>query len=153
LACERSLECAENAWALRSLAVLERKAERSADLYLRAHALSPRLRPLTIETLRALLAAGRPQEALALVDRLGPGDRWHGRVRLLECRAALDAGDLARAGRVLDTGLVVDDLREGEDTLDELWWDYHERVSPTGRARARAEHPLPCSYDYSVKQY
>ncbi|WP_433517979.1 DUF5107 domain-containing protein [Nonomuraea sp. CA-143628] len=148
---ERSLACAENAWALRNLAVLA--PSRAADLYERAHALSPRLRPLTIETLVALLAADRPDAALVLIDKLGPKDRWHGRIRLLECRAALDAGDVGRAGRVLETGLVVDDLREGEDTLDELWWDYHERLNPTGRARVRAENPLPCRYDYSVKQY
>lgn len=153
VAWEHSLECAENAWALRNLAVLESDQARAAELYARAHALSPRLRPLTIETLHALLAAGRTAQALALIDRLGPKDRWHGRIRLLECRAALDSDDLARARRVLDTGLVVDDLREGEDTLDELWWDYHERLNPTGAERVRAEHPLPCRYDYSVKQY
>ncbi|MFE3447650.1 DUF5107 domain-containing protein [Nonomuraea sp. NPDC059194] len=144
---ERSLECAENAWALRNLAVLEADPGAAAELYVSAHALSPRLRPLTIETLSALLAAGRPGQAIALIDRLGPADRWHGRIRMLECRAALDGGDLARARRILDTGLVVDDLREGEDSLDALWWDFH------GEPRARAEHRLPCRYDYSVKQY
>ncbi|MFI6322841.1 DUF5107 domain-containing protein [Nonomuraea sp. NPDC050556] len=135
---EQSLAMAENAWALRNLALMSG----DADLYLRAHALSPRLRPLTIETLHALIAAGRPGDALALVDRLGPADRWHGRIRVLECRAALDLGDRARAKRVLDTGLVVDDLREGEDSLDGLWWDFQ---GPQGS--------LPCLYDYSVKQF
>ncbi|GAA0913949.1 DUF5107 domain-containing protein [Nonomuraea longicatena] len=144
---EGSLACAPNAWALRSLAVLEDDPGARAELYLRAHALSPRLRPLTIETLGSLLAAGRPADALAVVDRLSPADRWHGRIRMLECRAALDDGDRARAGRVLDTGLVVDDLREGEESLDALWWDYH------GQARSRSEHRLPCRYDFSVSQY
>lgn len=150
---ERSLECAENAWALRNLAVLDTDPARTADLYARAHALSPRLRPLTIEAVTALIAAGRAGDALAVIDRLGPADRWHGRIRLLECRAALDGGHLSRAKRVLDTGLVVDDLREGEDSLDALWWDYHERMNPSGAVRVREEHRLPCRYDYSVAQY
>ncbi|MFE0149131.1 DUF5107 domain-containing protein [Nonomuraea sp. NPDC059007] len=143
---EESLACAPNAWALRNLAVLEQEPGAAAELYLKAHALSPRLRPLTIETLAALLAGGRPADALALIDKLGPADRWHGRIRLLECRAALDGGDRARARRILDTGLVVDDLREGEDSLDALWWDYH------GQPHTHASR-LPCRYDYSVKQY
>ncbi|MEV0583619.1 DUF5107 domain-containing protein [Nonomuraea sp. NPDC050310] len=147
---EESLELAENAWALRSLAVLEPEPGRAAELYLRAHALAPRLRPLTIETVKALVTAGRPVEALALIDRLGAADRWHGRVRLLECRAALDAGDRVRARHILDTGLVVDDLREGEDSLDELWWDYH---NPDGEPRDRSGVRLPCRYDYGVSQY
>ncbi|WP_327091495.1 DUF5107 domain-containing protein [Nonomuraea sp. NBC_01738] len=150
---ERSLECAQNAWALRSLAVLESDPGLVADLYTRAHRLAPRLRPLTIEALGALLAAGRTGEALAVIDKLGPADRWHGRVRLLEARAALDGGDLVRAKRVLETGLVVDDLREGEDSLDALWWDYQEQLNPSGKVRVRDEQRLPCRYDYSVKQF
>ncbi|MFD0638414.1 hypothetical protein ACFQ9X_49510 [Catenulispora yoronensis] len=156
---EQSMQQAETAWAHRNLAVLdesEGRPDAAADRYLRAHHLSPRLRPLTIETLRVLISAKRPVEALELVDRLKEPDRFAGRVLMLECRAALDAGDLVRARRILETGLVVDDVREGEDPLSDLWWEFHARqaggLGPAVSQRVREEHPLPCSYDYSVRQ-
>ncbi|GAB3823726.1 hypothetical protein ACFPIJ_62525 [Dactylosporangium cerinum] len=94
------------------------------------------------------------------MDRLDQEQRWHGRIRLLECHAALDFGDLARAKRLLDDGIVVDDLREGEDALDTLWWTYHEKraaagigpLDPAARVRIRREHPLPCLYDYRMHE-
>ena len=156
---DRSLARAETAWAHRNLAVLDEAEGRlnaAADRCLRAHQLSLRLRPLTIETLRLLIAAERPGEALAVVDRLTEPDRFTGRVLMLECRAALDAGDLVRARRILETGLVVDDIREGEDPLSDLWWEFHARqaggLGPLASQHVREEHPLPCSYDYSVRQ-
>ncbi|RSN11602.1 DUF5107 domain-containing protein [Nonomuraea sp. WAC 01424] len=111
----------------------------AAVLLLEAHALAPGMRPLTVETLTALIAAGRPADALDLVDRLPAGDRAHGRVRLLEARAALSTGDRARTGRILDAGLIVPDLREGEDALDDLWFAHHGRDSA-----------LPPAYDFRM---
>lgn len=156
---EASLAQAETSWAHRNIALLdsaEGLADAAADRYLRAWRLSPRLRPLTVETIRSLIKAKRPAEALAVVDKLSGEDRYVGRVLLLECRAALDLDDLVRARRILETGLVVDDMREGEDPLSDLWWEYHARRSgnlgPAVSSRLREEHPLPCSFDYSVRQ-
>ncbi|WP_214106644.1 DUF5107 domain-containing protein [Acrocarpospora catenulata] len=160
---ERSVQAVPNAWALRNLAVLDQLADdhaTAADRMHRAHRLAPRLRPLTVEALVALLAADRPADALALIDRLDLDDRRHGRIRLLECRAALDLGDLRRAKILLDTGIVVDDLREGEEIFDTLWWTYHEKraaagrgvLDPAARVRIRREHPLPCRYDYRMNE-
>jgi hypothetical protein len=156
---ERSMAEVETAWAQRNLAVLDETEGRlgeAADRCLRAWRLSPRLRPLTIETLRTLIAAKRPGEALDLIDRLKEPDRFAGRILMLECRAALDTGDLVRARRILETGLVVEDVREGEDPLSGLWWEFHSRqaggLGPAASQRVREEHPLPCSYDYSVRQ-
>lgn len=111
----------------------------AAVLLLEAHTLAPDVRPLTVETLAALIAAGRPADALALVDHLDPDDRAHGRTRLLEAQAALAAGDRARAGRILEEGLVVPDLREGENALDDLWFACHGEDSA-----------LPAAYDFRM---
>lgn len=111
----------------------------AAVLLLEAHRLAPAVRPLTLETLAALIAAARPADALAVIDRLAPEDRAHGRTRLLEAQAALAAGDRARTGRILKEGLVVPDLREGEDSLDELWFAYHGR-----------DCDLPPEYDFRM---
>ncbi|MET9341068.1 DUF5107 domain-containing protein [Nonomuraea sp. NPDC003804] len=111
----------------------------AAVLLLEAHTLAPAVRPLTVEALSALIAAGRPADALTLVDGLAPGDRAHGRIRLLEAQAGLAAGDRDRTGRILEEGLVVPDLREGEDALDDLWSTYHG-----------GDRDLPAEYDFRM---
>ena len=119
------------------------------------------MRALTIELLDALLAAEQPAAALAVIDGLGTDDRRHGRVRLLELRAAIAAGRLGRAGTILfDEELVVDDLREGDDALHSLWAAYHEALAEAAagtpldadqRARLHAEHPLPDRLDFRME--
>lgn len=164
LAAERSLACRENPWAhhiLAAAALLEGAPERAAGHLSQAHAMVPGLRPLTVELLDALLLASQPTTALALVDGLGPVDRRHGRIRLLELRAAIAAGRLDRAkGILLDEDLVVDDLHEGEDSLHSLWAAYHEALAEAAagtpldadqRARLHAEHPLPDRLDFRME--
>ena len=134
---EESLRHRVTPWALRNLAVAVGAAgdrDGAADRYRQAHALAPGERALVVEAAGALVDAGRAAEALALLDTAPADVRRHGRVRLVELRAAVAAGDLDRAGSVLDSGLVVDDLREGEDSLADLWEAYH---------RARGADPVP----------
>ncbi|NRQ39219.1 hypothetical protein HII36_46470 [Nonomuraea sp. NN258] len=84
-----SLELRRTPWALRCLAESTRlaplrseAAESVADvaremapLLLEAHALAPGVLPLTVELLRALLAAGLADKALTRIDALDPGQR------------------------------------------------------------------------------
>ncbi|MBF8185261.1 DUF5107 domain-containing protein [Nonomuraea sp. K274] len=148
-----SLEHRRTPWALRCLAESARLAGSGpgADLLAEAHALAENVVALTAETLRALLAAGRAAEALALIDRLKPGDRALGLIRLREAEAAVGAGDLDRAGALIDRGISVHNLREGEVSLDELWFRYQELRHPdTDPERIRREHPLPAAYDFRM---
>lgn len=148
---EESVTLRENPWALRNLAVVDRldgAHHRSAERYRRAHELVPASLPLTIETLQALLEAGRATQALDIIDSLEPSDRTHGRIQLLEARAALDTSDLGRAGAILDAGIVVADLREGSDTLGALWQDYCEVRRKAGRPLT--DETLPYAYDFRM---
>ncbi|MFC7496517.1 MULTISPECIES: DUF5107 domain-containing protein [unclassified Nocardioides] len=133
----RSVELQPTPWGLRNLAAMEVAAGNPAgalEHYRRAHPALPMLRPLAAEYLVTLLDVGAAAEALSVIDGLVPEDRAWGRVRLSELRAALDAGDLDRAGAVLDGDLVVEDVREGEVSLESLWFAYHE---------ARGTRPVP----------
>jgi uncharacterized protein DUF5107 len=112
-----SLACAESAWAHRGLALLDGDVGRLR----RAYRLAPDCWQLAVEAGDALLAADRPADALSLVDSVPAGIRDHGRIRLLEVRAALASGEADRARDILTAGLVVPDLREGEESLDTLW--------------------------------
>jgi hypothetical protein len=96
---------------------------------------------------------------LELLHLLPAELRGAGRIRLLEGQAALAAGDLDRVALLFDGSLVVDDLREGERSLSQLWLDYHtERVSraenlPVDEAlkeRVRRTYPVPAFLDYRM---
>ncbi|WP_027346941.1 DUF5107 domain-containing protein [Hamadaea tsunoensis] len=120
-ACKRSLGEAATPWPLRVLAHLAATADEAADLMAQAHRLRPGRRDLTVEALAALLRAGRAAAALDLIERLSTSDRAHGRIRLAEAQAAHALGDDDRVRRLLDEGIRVDDMREGEVSLDTLW--------------------------------
>ncbi|GAA1963125.1 DUF5107 domain-containing protein [Catenulispora subtropica] len=135
---DRSVTEHPNAWALRGLAHLAASPAERADLLLAAHRLQPGLRELTVETLQALLAAERAGEALEVVAGLGADDRDHGRVRLHTAQAALAVGDLERVRTLVDEGISVDNLQEGEASLDTLWL----AVYP--------DRPVPREYDFRM---
>ncbi len=140
-------------------AIAEGDPAAGARRLLAAHRIAPAVRALTIEALRALLAAGQPAEVLAAVDGLDRVDRDDGRVQLAEAWAAVECGELDRAGGLLADGIVVADLREGERSLDELWFVYHEAraasaagrpVDESMRDEVRRAHPLPAAYDFRM---
>ena len=127
-------------WALRALAFLACSAEEAADLAAEAHRLLPDLRELTIEALDALLRAERPDEALALIEALPRADREHGRIRLAEAWAAHGSGDDDRVRVLLAEGIRVDNMREGELSLDALWTAVHPG------------QPVPAAYDFRMAE-
>lgn len=159
---EVSLEKARTPWAARSLAVLaweEGRVEEAAGLYIEASRLAPALLPLAAECGRFLIETGRPQEWLALLPELDPSVRATGRIRLLEAQAALAVGDLECVERILAEKPVVVDMREGEVTLSQLWFGYHEQrlsavenvaIDDALRARVRRECPVPREFDFRM---
>lgn len=159
---EQSHAQQENPWALRNLALLARAEgdlEQAAALYQQAHHLRPGLLPLTIEMGRALIDAGQPAAWLDLLAVLPADQSQHGRLRLLEGEAALALGDYARIQRVFDDHVTVADLREGEKSLSQLWFDYHTRrlsetenipINDALRARVQRDYPLPPQFDFRM---
>jgi hypothetical protein len=128
------------AWADRGLAVLASAREHhvlAAALYRDAVSREPDCVPLLVEATEQLLSVGRSTDCVSLIDQAPTAVREHGRVRLQRCRALLAAGALDQARSILDTGIEVPDLREGE-TLGELW-----------RA-AFGDRPLPAHYDFRM---
>ena len=129
-------------WAARGLAMLAAGRddhERAAKLYARAVAQAPTCLPLLVEATNQLLAAGRPAACLAMIDAAPERIAVHGRVVLQRARALLDDGQAAAARALLEAGIDVPDLREGE-TLGELW-----------RA-AFGDRPLPYHYDFRMRE-
>lgn len=129
VAWEESLARSESAYAHRNLALAARRTTDrtgNADAVVRHYARALELstdRALVVEAVGAFIDAGAADRALAVVAALPSALRGLGRIRFLEARAALRAGDIGRCGGILaDPGLEVADLREGEESLDELWF-------------------------------
>ncbi|MFD3941917.1 DUF5107 domain-containing protein [Streptomyces sp. NPDC058579] len=90
------------------------------------------------EAVTALLAAGCVPQARALLDRLPEEARARGAFRLLEARLLLAEGRKGEARAVFDTGFEVADLREGAETLGDLW-------------SALTDEPLPDAYEFRMR--
>ncbi|MER5871206.1 DUF5107 domain-containing protein [Streptomyces sp. NPDC002044] len=90
------------------------------------------------EAMEALLAAGRLPEARRVWDRLRPAQRDQGRFRLLAARLLAAEGHVAAARRVFEDGFEIPDLREGEESLGEVWASLTDR-------------PLPARYDFRMR--
>jgi tetratricopeptide (TPR) repeat protein len=158
---EKSLAIEPSAWALRNLAVLARHEDRqqeSADIYLQAAHLAPEVLPLAIECFVELLLAGRPQEVLRIVAKAPPAVARRGRVRFLQARAALATGNWRATGRILKD-LEVDDIREGDNAITDLWFRMHEQrlaeedhveIDDALRERVRRDFPPPHHLDYRM---
>ncbi|MFG2193594.1 DUF5107 domain-containing protein [Streptomyces sp. NPDC048639] len=93
------------------------------------HALSA---ALAREAIPALLARGRAAEARGVLRQLPPQLRECGRFRLLEAQILLAEGDARAARAVFDAGFEVDDLREGDEVLEETWYAIAERLLSDG---------------------
>jgi len=157
---EKSLSLCQTAWALRNLAVLAHEdgdEHRAADLLVSAVRMRPDLLPLAVECARALIKTGRPREWLALLDELAKSVRTVARIRLLEGQAALAAGELDTVEQVLAAAPEVIDLREGERSLTDLWFGFHEQrlsaaqgvpVDEALRDYVRREFPPPDVLDF-----
>lgn len=130
------------AWALRGLGrIATERGEFPTAANLLGHAaeLAPDQPTIQVEAITAALAAGDVVAALELVDAAPSPVRELGRVRLLEARAALAAGDRTRSERVLAGGVVIPDIREGETSLSDLWSQLHP------------DEPLPEEYDFRMR--
>ncbi|NLC56224.1 MAG: DUF5107 domain-containing protein [Armatimonadetes bacterium] len=159
---EQSLQLERSPWALRNLAVQaahEKRPGDAADLWLEAYQMVPTSVPLAIECCRGLTEAGRPQEVLALLESMPAEVRRHGRIRILEAQAALDADDLARVEAILMGDIEVPDVREGEVSLSNTWYAMHEKriaaaegvpIDDDLRQRVRRECPPPAHLDFRM---
>jgi hypothetical protein len=137
----RSDELKSTPWAARGLALIA--ATRgdqlsAAQLYARAVAQAPTCLPLLVEATDQLLAAGQPGACLVMINSAPEELVVHGRVALQRIRALLADGQGAAARALLEAGIEVPDLREGE-TLGALW-----------RA-ALGDRPLPYHYDFRMR--
>ncbi|HIE27391.1 TPA: DUF5107 domain-containing protein [Candidatus Poribacteria bacterium] len=157
---EKSLALEPSPWSYRNLAVLakhQKQPEKAADLLLSACQMAPQIPSLALECCQALLEAERPQDMLNFLDNLPDYVRSHGRMLVIEAHAALKMDDLQRVEEILQSRPVVPDIREGEVTLSDLWFEMHEKriaaaenisIDEKLRQRVRRDYPPPSWLDF-----
>ncbi|MFE0171042.1 DUF5107 domain-containing protein [Streptomyces sp. NPDC059002] len=151
---ERGLELAPSRWPLlRCLAVADQSegnAERAADRYAAAFddlceerrddgpLWTSATAALGREAIAALLAVRRTEAARAVWERLHDRTRAEGRFRLTEAQLLFAEGDMDGVRAVFEAGFEAADLREGAETVGELW------------AAATGEE-IPARYDFRMR--
>lgn len=126
---ELSLERAKNPWALRCLALQDARegnAQRAADRLCEAARMKP-IRPLAVEALSALLKAERYGDMLEMTASLPESLRELGRIRTFEIAALLRTDRLDEAAALLESRIVLTDVREGDVLLSDLWFEMTAR--------------------------
>jgi len=132
---DKSIQCEVNPWALRCKAVLQDIAgntEEAAKLLVQAVNMLPE-RNIAKEALLTLQKAGKNQEVIHLYDRLPKSVQALGRIKVLLIEALLNVGNIVRAERMLNSNIVLTDVREGEVKLTDLWF----RMMAIKRAQER----------------
>lgn len=125
----RSMELCKNPWALRCLAIQDRRAgdvQAAADKLCAAAQMKP-IRALAIEALDALLRAQQYERMLALTQTLPDAVRTLGRVKTFEIAALMRTGRLEEAKALLESKIVLTDVREGDVLLTDLWFELTAR--------------------------
>jgi hypothetical protein len=147
---------------LRNLAFLateDGKSDLSADLLLQAARYAPQIVPLVQECVETLLRLNRPAQAAGLLKEVPPDVQQNGRIGMLRVRAGLALGDTSEAEHYFGSGTTVDDIREGEISVTDVWfqWQALLRSKETGAPfneelveQLRNELEPPNQYDFRL---
>lgn len=152
----RSCSLAPNAWASYALSRLflaegDREAVRRAALT--ALSLCPDDPCAAPRCLGCLSEAGAFADVLSSFERLSPAIAALPRVRLHRIRALIEAGRPEEALEDLtrDGGLVVPDVREGEETTSALWILLWSRLLGVSEEEAERRKPVPAVFDFRMQ--
>jgi hypothetical protein len=164
-------------WTLRNLAVLAARAtvkdpeasakpgqpepasKEAADLLAKAWEAGPKISALAIEYARMLVATEQSARLFEFAKTLPESIRTHERMRILSAFAALHMGEMDQIEPLFKQDFAT--IREGEVTLTDIWFGYHERklakaegvpVDDALRKRVRKDFPPPRHLDYRLIQ-
>ncbi len=121
--------------------------------------LAPGVVPLIQQACEALLQAQQPAEAAAIIAQATLEAQRHGRIRMLKVRAALAQGDTLEAKQFFGEGIVIDDIREGEVSVTDVWYQWQTLLRSRERQLPMDEHLLrqvkqdlspPAAYEFRL---
>lgn len=159
----RANQLKENAWSYRCIAQIQKNVlmdtKSAAENMLRAIRLVPNYRPLLWDCADALIADERYSDFLDIYENLREELKENGRIRFFVCVCLIKLERLDEAKLYLNENLVVDDLKEGEYSVSQLWIALYrlviardEAVSPEEipDATVLEKYPLPYQLDFRM---
>ncbi|MDD4744071.1 MAG: DUF5107 domain-containing protein [Eubacteriales bacterium] len=157
---QKSLAMTENPWSLRCLAIhaqLRGDLKSAAEYYLKAVRISQE-RNLVIEAMSALQHHQQSSDVIALYEVMPDNLRQDGRIRVLLVEALLDLGKVDRAENMLRQPFHLNDIREGEIKLTDLWFRMCAQKHYPNQTRdeslmdiVRAAYPPPVHLDFRMR--
>lgn len=145
---EKSYQITPNAWAARNIAMLKRHEGDldAAYQYMRKSMEIQNLyRPVLIDCARIYYEAGRFEEWLNLYKNLPEKFKSVGRIRYYAVMAYIGCKKFEEAESLIGSGFIIDDLREGEQSLNQMWQQLYE-------IRGIPVPPIPKCMDFRMNE-
>ena len=155
---EKSFSLKESPWATYCLGIVAKICGNNgpaAEKMMAASVMAPHDESLAKEAMAMLNAAEMYGDVIELSKKIAPELLSVGRIRLYMIIANIKLGDLEYAEQVLweNGGLVVADIREGENIITNIYLDLEEaKAKRDGRDFDRNECDVPAIFDYRVSQ-
>lgn len=154
----------DNGWARRNRAMVWLRAGRqnAAVEELRNASMLLPLAGIAVECGEQLYKAERWQDYAEYYQTLPAEIQANDRMRLMRAFAAAEMGELEYALQILNSGIEIKDLREGEPTLSDLWIRIHMYKMVREDAELKAlesgslikkvaeKYPVPEKFDFRV---
>ena len=155
---EKSYNLTPSAWAMYGFSIVAKLCgnnKDAAEKAMKASKMMPHDESLAKEAMASLAASEMYGEVMELAKVLSPELLFVGRIKLYLVIASIKLGDLEYAERVLweNGGLVVADIREGENIITNIYLDLEEaKAKEKGLPFDRNECEVPAIFDYRVSQ-
>ena len=159
---EKSFKLKPNAWAARNIAMLKRHFrdyDAACGWMQKAICINSKYRPLIIDCAKVLTEAKKYGDWLEIYDKLEPKLKNIGRVKYITATAYMGLDMLEETEGLLNKDLVIDDLLEGELSLEKLWEElYVKKIrKETGAVRLEdiriilhKKYPLPPELNFRI---
>jgi tetratricopeptide (TPR) repeat protein len=157
---QSSIRCRPSMWAYRNLAAVSvwaKEFSEAKEYYEKAWDLGPKGVPLAVELLQNLNELKDYVGMTAFVWTLPPEVRSHERVHIWSARAAIEQDELEGIESLFEREFVT--IREGEETLTNIWYQYQAKklarvenrpVDENLLRQVRRECPPPMNINYQM---
>lgn len=144
----KSWELLKNPWSCHGLACVNLLKDRKEDAVkwaLRGLEMEHENISFLKENVKMLSLCGANQEIVDFMERQDSDIRQVGKLKFYYISALHKLGEDKRAYELMeqDGGLVIDDIREGEDSVAQLWSELHESLYSE-------KAPVPYQYDFKA---